>query len=352
MNVSSPTAPARMVLLACALACALSWTLLASAAPALAADTFTARPAPRTVTLTGFTRARAEVDLVAEESGRVTRVAADVGDAVGAHGVFACQDPTFPRLDLQANQVEQARLASRVAYLDLEAGRYRTLVAEHTAQQSVLDGLEQDLAQARYQLDALKVAADVLRERLERLCVKAPAGWRVSQRLVEPGQWVAAGTVVGRAGDYATLVTPFALSPQEYQALQETLRRSGDALTLTLPGLGQELRARVHTVSPAFDESTRKINVELALGTGLAERRGGLRARLELATDDESGAVLAPPSALSERYEQHWLTRADGSQAAVVVLGPGPSGTVRVAGPDIAPGQTFLLEPVAAQATE
>lgn len=335
MTSSSRTAPAHTLLLALALA------LLIPASRAAAADVFTTQAAPRTVTLTGFTRARAEMDLVAEEPGRVVSVAADVGDAIGQNGLFSCQDPTFLRLDLADNEVEQRRLESRVAWLDLEAGRYRTLVAEHTAQQSVLDELEQNLDQARYQLKALKVAADVLRERLDRLCVKAPAGWRVSERLVEPGQWVAAGTVVGRAGDYGTLVAPFALSPEEYQALRKT-----EKLTLTLTDLNQELRARIHTVSPSFDESTRKIEVELALDKGLAERRGGLRARLELATDDESGAVLAPPSALIERYEQHWLTRPDGSQAAVVVLGPGPSGTQRVAGPEVSAGQPFLLRPL------
>jgi len=327
------------------LVCALTLALLTLAAPALAADTFTAQAAPRTVTLTGFTRARAEVDLVAEESGRVQRVAADVGDEIGAGGVFSCQDPTFLRLDLAANEVEQQRLSSQVAYLDLEAGRYRTLVAEHTAQQSILDEMEQNLDQARHQLEALKVAADVLRERIERLCVKAPTGWRVSERLVEPGQWVTAGTVVGRAGDYSILVAPFALSPEEYQAL-----RRADELSLTLTGLGQQLRARIHTVSPSFDENTRKITVELAMDAGLAERRGGLRARLKLATDDESGAVLVPPQAVAERYEQHWLTRADGSQAAVVLLGPGPSGTLRVAGPGVAPGQQFLVRPTRAGA--
>ncbi len=326
---------------AIALAC-----LLALAAPARAAETFTTEPAPRTVTLTGFTRARADMALVAEESGRVRRVAADVGDAIGRGGVFADQDPTFLRLDLEANQVQQQRQASRVAWLDTEAGRYRTLVAKRTAEQSALDKLEQDLDQARFELQSLKVQAEVLAERLRRLAIKAPAGWLVTERLVEPGQWVAAGTVVGRVGDYTAPVVPFALSPAEYQALRKALGHNPEGLSLDLPGLGLRAPARVHTVSPAFDPATRKIAVELAVSLPPAKRRGGLRALLELATDDESGAVLVPASAVTERYDQHWLTRPDGSQAAVVVLGPGPGeDTLRVASPEMAPGQEFLVRP-------
>jgi hypothetical protein len=54
---------------------------------------------------------------------------------------------------------------------------------------------------------------------------------------------------------------------------------------------------------------------------------------------DPSGAVLVPAAAVSERYQEHWLTKAGGERMRVVVLGPGPEpDTLRVASPRLKPG--------------
>jgi len=75
--------------------------------------------------------------------------------------------------------------------------------------------------------------------------------------------------------------------------------------------------------------------------------RGGLRVRLELPMPEETGAVLLPPSAIEERYEENWITRANGERVRVVVLGnhSGPDGgLLRVAGEGVRPGDEFVLK--------
>lgn len=325
--------------------------LTIAAVPAYAAETFTARPSERSVALTGFTRARATMELVSENAGRVTRVAADVGDPVGKSGVFAELDGVFTSLELQSNRVEQRKLQETIDYYDKEAGRYRRLVSSESAAQAKLDELEHQLQIARRELEALRIQEQVLVERLSRYTVRAPAGWKIIEREVEPGEWVAAGQVLGRAGDYRTLIVPFALSPTEY----ESLMRETDGLSLALPEKRRNAQAKIHRVSPGFDRDTRKIGVELALaGESLkGDKRGGLRAILELDIPENSGAVIVPESAVVERYEEHWLTRPDGQEVKVVVLGPGPAGespfgdmpAVRVSSPDVLPGQMFLSRP-------
>jgi RND family efflux transporter MFP subunit len=322
-----------------------------AAAPAYAAETFTARPSERSVTLTGFTRARATMELVSENAGRVTRVAADVGDPVGKSGVFAELDGVFTRLELESNRVDQQKLRETIAYYDKEADRYRRLVSSESAAQAKLDELEHQLQTARRELEALRVQEKVLAERLSRYTVRAPAGWKIIEREVEPGEWVAAGQVLGRAGDYRTLVVPFALSPAEY----ESLMRETDGLSLALPEKRKNVPAKIHRVSPGFDRDTRKIGLEIALaGDSLkGDKRGGLRAILELDIPENSGAVIVPESAVIERYEEHWLTRPDGREVKVVVLGPGTAGespfgelpALRVSSPDVLPGQMFLTDP-------
>lgn len=309
--------------------------------PAPAQELATALPATSRIQLSGFTRARAVVPLVAEATGKVLRVLADVGQPVGQGGVFALVDPTFIQLELRDNAVQQDRLRARIAYDDTEAARYRRLVDQGSAAQARLDELEQALSQSRHELAALEVGHDVLAERLARTRVTAPAGWLVMAREAEPGQWVTQGQTLGQAGDFGTLLVPFALAPEQLAALQG----AGGALTLALPDLGREVPATVHRIYPGFDPETRKTAVDLAV-TGLPGARGGLRAVLALEVPDPAGGVLLPRAAVSERYEQHWVRRDDGTEVQVVLLGNhgGPGGDLlRVASPEIAPGQRFAL---------
>jgi RND family efflux transporter MFP subunit len=325
--------------------------LLFAASPAFAAETFTARPSERTVTLSGFTRARATMELVSENSGRVKKVQGEIGDEIAADGVFARLDATFTRLELESNRVEQKKLQETIAYYDKEADRYRRLVSSESAALAKLDELDHQLATARRELESLKVQEKVLIERLSRYTVRARAGWKVIERDVEPGEWVAAGQVLGRAGDYRTLVVPFALAPDEYESL---MRDSGD-LSLALPEKRKNVPASIHRVSPGFDRETRKIGVELAIDENALDggKRGGIRCMLHLTMTDETDAVIVPASAVIERYEEHWLTRDGGEEVRVVVLGPGPAGenpfgsaeTLRVSAPDVLPGQIFLTDP-------
>lgn len=287
----------------------------------------------------GFTRARAKLRLVSEVAGRCLQVNYDMGDTIGPKGVFAVLDDIFVRLDLKANRVEQKRMTSRVAYLGKDADRYRKLVKRGSEAPSKLDHLDEDITQARLQLEALGTRAAILGERLSRHVIKAPPGWRVIERRVEPGSWVAAGGQVALLGDFRTLLVPLALSPGEFAIL----KKQAAEIKVTLPHLGLSVPAKLERLSPAFDPATRKISVELELGSGLTDKRGGLRVELTLTAPDPSGAVLLPPEALSERYQENWVTRSNGQSLRVVVLGPGPEGTLRVSSPQIKPGQKFLL---------
>ena len=276
--------------------------------------------------------------LSAEESGRVEQLFADIGDAIPAGGQFACLDDTFLRLEQQANQSEQARVRVDIEYFGKQVERYRSLVAGNSSAQIQLDEFQRNLQSSMQQLEGLKIQASVLAERGERHCVPAPAGWLVMDRLVEPGQWATRGQQVARVGDFSRLLIPFALSNAEYQALRQI-----EDLRLRLPDQGRELAASIARVSPAFDEVSRKIRVELEISDGLPERRGGLRAQLVLRLPLPSGAVVLPRAALTQRYEQHWLQREDGSEVKVVYLGRDGDEHVRVVSPEVAAGQRFVL---------
>lgn len=313
-------------------------------AAATNAPVFTTRSAAREVTLTAFTRARNFMELVSEESGRCVSVAADVGETIGQDGVFARLDTTYIRLDLEANRAEQARSRSDLNYYSKERRRYDTLVKGQQAAQSTLDDLVRNEEVAKRTLQSLRIEERRLVERMSRYTIKAPTGWKVLERDVEPGEWVRTGQTVGRLGNYSVLLVPFAFTPEELALLR---KRSAEGVRLTLPDYGgKTVTARVERVNPGFDPETRKIAVDLAIHEGDFEFRGGIRCRLTVDLPDPGGSVLVPASALLKAYEEYFLVRPSGERVRVVLLGSGPEGTRRVTAPELKPGQTYLLNPV------
>jgi len=302
----------------------------------------TAEPAVREVILTGFTRARARLPLVAETSGRVDAVARDIGEAIGEDGIFARLDDTFIGLELEEVTVEQERIRTQIAFDQREVKRYTELARRNNASASQLDSLEQTLRDNKKALRVLEVKQKVLQERLVRTRIRAPIDWLVTGRNIEVGQWVREGEKVGDVADFSVLLVPFALTPEQYAALTA----SDDDIRLRLPDLGQKVAASIYRTNPGFDPDTRKIAVDLEIRSQVSPHRGGLRAQLRLRLPERTGAVLLPAEAVDRSYEEHWVTREDGERVRVMLLGraAGPDGErLRVASPDIEPGQRFLL---------
>ena len=338
--------------------CLLGAALLTSlpAAPAFSGSDptlVTALPAVRTLELTGFTRARAQVRLVAEAAGRVESVSADIGQPIPADGTFALMDGTFIRLEIEQLAVEALRLEDQIAFARREVERHKELARQKNTSASQLDGLEQTLRSDTHALEAVGVRRRILEERLARTRIRAPAGWLVTARTVEPGQWVGEGEVVGAAADFSALLVPFALTPEQYAALSAAGEDIGDGaggLQLRLLDLdrdkARQVPASVYRVNPGFDPDTRKVLVDLRIDAEVQPKRGGLRVGLSLALPERTGAVLLPATAVEERYEEYWLTREDGTRVQVMRLGDAGdqgSGLLRLASPQVRAGDRFRL---------
>ncbi|WP_296809085.1 efflux RND transporter periplasmic adaptor subunit [Thiocapsa sp.] len=337
----------RFLRLTASAACLLIAALEGVAAADISEPTLvTAVPAMREIALVGFSRALAEAPLVAETDGRVQALFADVGDRIDENGRFAQLDTTFLQLDLEEIGVQEERLRSQVDYDQREVTRFRELVRQNSASASQLDTLEQSLRDNSHALRALDVKRRMLQERLARATISAPVGWSVTARNVELGQWVRGGETVGRAADFSTLLVPFALTPEQFAALEQT--RSDLALEVLDLGntADQAIRARIHRVNPGFDPETRKIAVELALTEAVEPARGGLRVRLRLRLPEATGAVSLPPSALASSYEESWVLRENGERVSALPLGPDALNPklIRVTAPGLKPGDRVRVD--------
>jgi len=305
------------------------------------AELATALPAHRELSLTGYTRARRILDITSEESARCVKVSGDIGDTIGANGIFAELDTTFIDIEIKRNQVEQKKSLNRIDFLKTELQRRMKLAEQEAVAVSALDRFQNDLDQERLNWEALRVEEANLLERRKRFHIYAPADWRIIERNLEPGEWVAVGENLGKAGDFSSLLVPFAFEPEAYQ----WVKQKNGPIQLSFPDQGPdgiEIPAFIERISPDFDPETRKINLDLIIKQGLPEMRAGLRAELAMRMPDTSGAVFIAKTALEKRYESYWLTRPDGERVNVVLLGDGPDGTYRVRSPEIKAGERFL----------
>lgn len=308
---------------------------------AVKAETFRAAVASRVITLIGFTRPRVSMTLVSEESAVCTDVYADVGDTVGGNGRFAELDPTFIKLGIAQLIADRDRLQSDVTYYSKEAERYKKLVKKNTAAQSELDLhiRNQKSAESRLRFTQLKLNVD--REHLRRYTLRAPSGWQVIKRYIEPGEWVTKGEKVAELGNFKTLLVPYALTVQEL----EKVRSAKGLLSLHLPDLGIKVPAKLERVSPDFDPETRKVEVDFEISEGTFNFRGGLRTELNVEMPDPGGSVLVPESALVKAYDDNFLVRPDGVRVKVLVLGRTEDGKLRVSSRAVKAGEEFLLHP-------
>ncbi len=302
----------------------------------------TARAALQTTVLRGYTRARWRRFLTCEESGRCLEVRAEMGDTIAADGLFAKLDPTFIDLELEANKATSARLENQMVYWQREVERYRKLSGSKAVSETRVQELELKYDQARLSLVELQVKAEVLKERRRRCLIKAPPGWRLLERKIEPGEWLTMGRVVGQIGDYRTLLVPFSLTMAQYEWIEKKSDESALFLTKSSPNNESiTIPACLLHISPAFDQKTRKISVEFEITKGLSEMRGGIALELAITLPEPGGVVEVPATAVIERYGAFWLVRDNGEEVKVIKLGQAGSGHLRVTGDNVKIGDRF-----------
>lgn len=148
----------------------------------------------------GTVISRNDAKIAAELSGGVEWVA-EVGAAVEKGEVIARIDDRLWRLQLRQDEATIKRLDASLKYQRQQVERFEELAANNTVPVSRLeetvstrDMTEQDLAQA-------KIARERTLYRLEHTKVRAPFSGSVVERLLQPGEYSVAGSLVVRLVD-------------------------------------------------------------------------------------------------------------------------------------------------------
>jgi len=258
--------------------------------------------APSAVPITherpGSLRYRRLVRVFNQEEGRITALDLYEGDRVERGQLLVALDDRLLEAEIAA-----AHATLEQAELDLK--RLEDLRARRAVSESEVSLARTALRVARAELELLETRRSFTR-------IEAPFAGVITERLVEPGDFVSKNTQLLALADPGSLVAEVAASELLLPHLAV-----GDAASLRIDALGaQRFPARVLRIHPSLERRTRQGIVELALDPIPAGARAGqfVRARLESAP---VARLLIPFNALrrDRQGEFVWLIDAQGRAA-------------------------------------
>ncbi|MAW77414.1 MAG: hypothetical protein CMJ95_08535 [Planctomycetes bacterium] len=250
--------------------------------------------------------------------------------------------------------ISRAETAARIAVRDLE--RVTGLHTKGDASDSDLDRVILAHEDARVSLEmariskldaaaAVRAAASevaVIEARIDKLILRAPAGWRVEQRLSEPGAGVTPGTPLMVFADLSSFEIEIPMAEEELRVLGTT------PLGIERVIGRESINGVVEFVGSVPDPSTRRRRVVIRipaeeLNLEPLETGGGIEMQVTLEVPDDSGGVRIPHRFLTRRLEQRLVKTQKGKLYVVTPVRFDDSAWIVLPG-DL-PGSAVLVEP-------
>lgn len=352
------------------------------------------RPMARAITVTGTLAAQEESTLSAKVTGRLQRIAVDIGSPVRQGDLLAQIEPRDYELRLQQAaaalaqartalglplegdddriELEQASTVKQAKAVFDEATQNRERV-RNLSQSGIASPSERDTAEAGYavalarydtareeartRLAALaqrRAEHEIARKQLTDATVRAPYDGIVQARPASIGEYVAAGTPIVKLVKVDPLRLRLEVPERESVSL-----RAGQRVNLWVEGDTNAYAGRIARLSPALEALSRTLLVEADVPCQ-GSLRPGLFARAQIITAEHEDVLSVPTNALvtfaglekvvvvesgkarekvirTGRQEASWVEILSGLGAdGVVVLDPGGLRTgqaVSVTGP-------------------
>ena len=254
------------------------------------------------INLTGTVVANRDVIVSAEETGVITQLLAEKGDAVSAGQPIARIDDR-----LLASEAAQAR-AQAVLAREMWTRRKRLYEEDHV-------GSELAYLEARYQAEQAEAVLVMIERRLARTVVTAPIAGVLDDRMVEVGAMVNPGTPVARIVDLNQIKVAGGV-PERFAVDI----RPGTRAIVTFDALeAQSFDATVAFVGAAVNPSNRTFPVELRLPSPGRAVKPEMVANIAVVRRVARETLVVPQDA---------LVRAEDGYVAFVVIGEGDGTTV------------------------
>jgi RND family efflux transporter MFP subunit len=221
------------------------------------------------------------VELVCRTNGRVRVVNVEEGDWVDEGQILAELENDRERIQLKKAELT---LADKKRQLD----RSRQMLDEEIISQQEFDDMKSAWQMAEAERDLARI-------NLEDTRVRASFAGRVTERMVVPGQQLAARTPTFSIGDFSPL--------RVRVHLPEAIARkvsAGQRVLVSPEAVDNPLEATVERVSPVVDPATSTIRLTLLLDESVQDARVGGFVKVRITTDEHHDALAVPKLALVE----------------------------------------------------
>lgn len=196
------------------------------------------------------------------------------------------------REDAHAQNARAEELASRglVSTVDLEITRTRLKVAE-AAYQAAIEGVRSLGAS----LEDRRAAYELAQKKLSDASIKAPVAGSVSERLVQPGEFIREDTPV------ITLVemNPLKLVTAVQERYAGTIHPGMPVQFSVEPFPGEVFHGEIVSISPSVDQQTRTFPIEATLPNPDYRLKPGFFAKGIILTHIDDGVLAVPEAAVS-----------------------------------------------------
>ncbi|WP_242482291.1 efflux RND transporter periplasmic adaptor subunit [Thiocystis violacea] len=266
------------------------------------------------VTATGKLQPVTQVDVGTEVSGTIQSVGVDFNDRVKRGQVMAKLDPeqsqakerqSAAALTLAKAGVDEAQATASETASKLR--RTRDLIAKRLASPEELDTAEAAaeravaaLAVARAKVDQAQAQLDADRRTLEKTLIRSPIDGIVLNRIVEPGQTVAASLQTPVLFTLAENLTQMELKVDVDEADVGQVREGQEAdftvdayPSRTFPAIITQVRFAPETINGVVT-----FGALLAVDNGDLSLRPGMTATADILVREERGVLLVPNAAL------------------------------------------------------
>jgi RND family efflux transporter MFP subunit len=253
-------------------------------------ETIEVKPHPVTEEVIGTVRAKIRAAVEAKVSGRITRMAVDLGQPVSEGDLIA---------EIDAQEIK-ARLDQAVATRE-QAGqdlkRYTVLLEKQVAAKQ-----EFDAAQARFRVaDAAVKEAQAMLGYVE---VRAPFAGVISRRLADAGDFASPGKPLVEIENPEVL----RFEADVPEALIDRVRR-GEDLSVRIPSIDGEIKGQVAEIAPSADPNSRTFLVRIDLPT-VPGLRAGQFGRAAIPVGDAL-SLRVPASAVVARGQMEMVFLAE-----------------------------------------
>ena len=219
-----------------------------------------------------------EADIMATSAGQVTRVNFTLGSSVRQGATLVQVDSKLKELSLQATQLSVDKLKKDV-------NRYNTLLAGNAT-------TELQVNETNYNYQNALNQAEQIKKQIQDANVKAPISGRIVKKVIEAGEYVNPGTVLGTILDVSRLKVQVLVNEKDVYSLRE-----GQAVKVSADVFPNRIfSGQISYIAPqGNDEHNYPVEITLANG-GLL--KAGTFVNVDFSKKSNQQALQIPRAAL------------------------------------------------------